>query len=721
MERRNGAQWWRLPAITVAMAMAMAMVMATSPAPADPGGEEEQPPAVASDDDAARPVVEGAIEVIGERPEVPMVSVVELRRTRPFGDGGEALTGTPGVSGGRMGGHGFEPVVRGLGATSLNVRLAGAAIHGGCPNRMDPQSSFAVPGSYDEIVVIRGVQTLRYGPGGSAGSVLYERTAPPFGAESGWRAALEAAFGSVLNGPEAALDLAVGRDDLWLRVLAGRRAQRDYRDGDGNPVRSAFTSHSAGLVGAWRPTGHSHLEASLETVRTDDALFAGAGMDAPEDAADVARLGFEARLGGARQVGLEALVYGDRVDHLMDNYSLRPLTAAMALRVPASSDSVGGRLRLDLEPGPGWQLVGGLDVDRNRRDATRFAGPSAAAVTLVQSVMWPDVTVAVAGAFVEGARAVGGRSRVRFGLRFDRFSARAEGADRPTMGGNGPTPRQLWRATYGAAADDWRASAVGGLVRWEWRGDALDLFTGLSRSVRVPDATERFLAANSADPMMRWVGNPQLAAARHHQLDLGLVWHGAAGRLAVTAFGDAVDDFVLRDRARGQDGIVVADLRSVYRNVDARRIGAELDGSAALGHGVTLSAVASWVRADNRDDHRPLAQTPPLEGSLGAAWAGRLVTLAADLRWAAEQSRVDDDPRTGSGLDAGPTPGWTAFDLSAGLELGAGLALTIGVDNVLAATYARHLNRGSLFDPVPVQVNEPGRTTWLRLAWRSGG
>ncbi|MCG6962595.1 MAG: TonB-dependent receptor [Acidobacteria bacterium] len=705
-----------------ALSVSAAIAMVTSAA-APPSDESNEPKtaAQASTDTAERPVVKDTIQVVGQQPEVPTVVIVKPRQAPPFGDGGEALLGAPGVSGGRMGGHGFEPVVRGLGAASLNVRLDGAAIHGGCPNRMDPQSSFAAPWSYDRVVVIRGVQSFQNGAGGSAGTVLYERLPPALGETTGWRATLGASYGSALDGPTGDLDFAFGRDRLWLRVLAGRQAQRNYRDGDGRTVRSAFKSRSAAVTGAWRPSSYSRLEASLESSRTDDALFAGAGMDAPEDASDIARLDFSAQIGLTHQTGLEATVYGDRVDHLMDNYSLRPLTAPMAMRVPASSDSTGARLRLDFVAGPSWRLVAGLDVDRNRRDATRFAGPTAAAVTMVQSVMWPDVAIAATGGFVEAGRTLGAHSRLRLGLRVDRFTADAAGADRPTMGDAGPTPRQLWSMTYGASASLWRHTAVSALARWEWRGDALELFAGASRSVRAPDATERFLAANNPQPGMRWVGNPGLAAPRHHQLDLGLVWHRGGERVTLTAFGDEVDDLVLRDRARGQEGVAVADLRSIYRNVDARRLGAELEANADLGRGARLTAVASWVRADNRTDHRPIAQTPPLEGSLSAAWTDGVVSCSTSLRWAARQSRVDDSPLTGSGLDTGPTPGWVAVDLGAGVQLGVGFSLTAGVDNVFDRTYARHLNRGSLFDPVPVQVNEPGRTAWLRLTWHSEG
>jgi iron complex outermembrane receptor protein len=45
---------------------------------------------------------------------------------------------------------------------------------------MDPPTSYIAPESYDKVTVIKGPQTVLYGPGASAGTVLFEREAPRF-------------------------------------------------------------------------------------------------------------------------------------------------------------------------------------------------------------------------------------------------------------------------------------------------------------------------------------------------------------------------------------------------------------------------------------------------------------------------------------------------------------------------------------------------------------
>jgi iron complex outermembrane receptor protein len=260
-------------------------------------------------------------------------------------------------------------------------------------------------------------------------------------------------------------------------------------------------------------------------------------------------------------------------------------------------------------------------------------------------------------------------------------------------------PNQLYQLYYGLTAEDWDESGLSALVRYErplrtgWT-----LFSGLSRSLRAPDATERYLGASNPSAPKRWVGRPDLSVAKNHQLDLGVAATAERADGSVTAFIDEVDDFISRDRARGQEGVLLTDRASIYRNVDARLRGLELEGRYRPAADLTLTANASYVRGDNRTDSRP---------------------LAAAVRWADDQTRVDDDPVTGSAVDYGPTAGYGVLDLEGSFAWKRGLEFLAGIENVFGKTYADHLNRGNVFDPDPVRINEPGRAAWVRLRWSS--
>jgi iron complex outermembrane receptor protein len=61
------------------------------------------------------------------------------------------------------------------------------------------------------------------------------------------------------------------------------------------------------------------------------------------------------------------------------------------------------------------------------------------------------------------------------------------------------------------------------------------------------------------------------------------------------------------------------------------------------------------------------------------------------------------------------------LSLHGGYRINPKLALTAGIDNLLDATYAEHISRAGVnipdFEPTE-QVNEPGRTYWIKATAR---
>ena len=122
-----------------------------------------------------------------ELPELQIWGRKDLFREQdsPTSDGGDYLSRLSGLSGSRMGGHGTDVIIRGQQQDRNNVLLDGCAIQGGCPNRMDPPTSYAPVEFYDTVRVIKGPQALRYGPGGTGGPwhpvcrSSYDQTAQP--------------------------------------------------------------------------------------------------------------------------------------------------------------------------------------------------------------------------------------------------------------------------------------------------------------------------------------------------------------------------------------------------------------------------------------------------------------------------------------------------------------------------------------------------------------
>ena len=647
----------------------------------------------------------------------PAMTPIETGQLSPGRESGDALRDLLGVSGSRMGGHGTDVSIRGQSQTRINVLLDGAYVHGGCPNRMDPPTAYAATGNYEEVTVIRGVQTLEYGGGGSGGTILFERVTERFDGDESYRGEVEAGYRGNSNTTELLLDVAGGNEIGFARYITSYADARNYEDGDGNEVRTAYTEEGRSLILGYTPSDSTRAEFTYEEQRTDDLLFPGAGMDSQFADNDTLRFKFDTEDIGGPFTRLRFEAYNSEVEHEMDNFTLRPAGMRL-LRAPSTSDTLGGRIVAELESEIGlWKF--GIDTQRNDREAERLNDGAGT----VNSVLWPGVEIDQTGVFAELTHALDERNRVTGGLRYDYVVSDVDD-DRANFVPTNPmgpavflSPNDLYLTYYGVQAERETDHNVGGLLRYErdFASKRGTVYVGVSRSVRNADATERFMASNN--PMSarnRWVGNPDLDPEKHHQLEVGLVLHGNDWDAEGSVFYNDVSDFILRDR-----DTVVGDRATIYRNIDATLFGGEAKLAYRFSPNWRGEIGLAYVRADNDTDDRAIAQTPPLEGLVGLEYTRDRWVAGGRLRAAARQTRVDTESSTGiegDGLDVQKTPGWGVLDLYANYEVNDRFSIDIGMDNVFDNDYAQHLNRSNSFDPDQVQVDEPGRSAWIKVS-----
>lgn len=654
------------------------------------------------------------VVVEGERIILPssIATDPDVATLPPAADGGALLRNLPGVAAGRMGGHGLDPVIRGQQQGQLGIKIDGAYVLGGCPNRMDPPASFAAPALHDRVTVVRGYQTVTEGPGATGGTIRFDRDPPALSDERPVAARAGGGLQSNGFGRDAFADVAVGGDKGSARATLLWQKFDDYEDGSGDEVRSAFEQKTAELAFAWTPNDATEIELGAGISRVDDALFAGSGMDAPETDGDTLRLRAARDLDNGPFERLEVEVAHAMVDHLMDNYSLRTRTAPMAMRVPSDSDTTTARMVGDLALGSGPAEIG-VDLQLSDRSARRYRGMTDGDVNTLQSIMWPDTEILQIGLFGETGIILGGSDTLVVGARYDYVRADSDAADE-VVAATGRSPNDLYAMYYGVRADTEHEHNIGGLLRLEHDLDqGVVLYGAVSRSLRTADTTERAIASDQM--ASSWVGNPSLAPEKHYQAELGVEAMRPGWNVSAAAYADRVDDFILRDTARGQDGVLLANGATIYRNVDAMLAGVELAATVEFGDGWSVSGNLTYTYGQNLDEDGPLAQIPPLQGAIALTYAGDGWSVGTRLRGAATQTRVDDDPGMGSGRDAGETDGYLVQDLFTSVTVAEPVELRLGVSNLFDTTYADHLNRASAFDPTEVQVNEPGRSVYLQL------
>lgn len=631
------------------------------------------------------------VVVTAERMDTPLTVVTDPRAPRqpvPAQDGADILKTIPGFSVIRKGGTDGDPVLRGLAGSRLNILLDGEQILGGCGGRMDPPTAYVFPESYDSLRVIKGPQTVQWGPGNAAGTVLFERNWPR------WPAAGAKFYGSALVGSfgrnDEMADFQIGNTQAYAKVVGTHTQASDYRDGSGTTVHSKYNRWSGyGAVGL-TPDADTRIE--LSTAASDgEAAYADRGMDGTKFSRQNATLKFEKRNLSPVVQKVEAIAYWNYIDHIMDNYSLRTATGTKMLSNP-DRETYGGRAAATLRLGELTQLVLGADHATNIHTLRTAMGNGVYAVGGVPRV--EDARFEQTGVFGELTHYLGEKQRLIGGLRSDFWS----GTDHFKVNG---APR----ASYGQTRRD---TLTSGFFRYEQDFAAgQTAYAGLGYVERFPDYWE--LAKQSQNSNSAWNTRPEKTA----QFDTGVLWRHGDWDATVAAFYGKTDDYILIQNV-GSDMAA----RTLSRNVDATRYG----GEASLGYRFTSSwrsdLTLAWVRGSNDTDDRPLAQTPPLEARWSVGFDNGVWSAGTLTRLVARQDRVAVGQGNIVGQDIGEAGGFAVFSVNAGWKPSKKLRLTAGVDNLFNRTYAEAISRAGAMVAgygQTTRVNEPGRTGWLKL------
>jgi iron complex outermembrane receptor protein len=511
--------------------------------------------------------------------------------------------------------------------------------------------------------------------------------------------------GSLLRGSvgrnDQVLDATVGSPKVYARLAANRSESGDYEDGDVELVPSKWRKWNTDLALGWTPDEDTLLELSAG-IGNGIARYAGRGMDGAQFERDSLGLRFEKAFHGGSLRTLQASLFHNVADHVMDNYTLRDPDPMSAMPMPMTADverrTDGGRLAAEW----GWDafaLTAGIDSQRSRHRQRSSMGD------MYRDLPWEnDAELRNTGAFAEGTWTLAAGRRVVAGLRSDRAEATDLRATAGMMGMPNPSFGQRRRETLPAGFARYEHDVAGSGFGW---------YAGIGHTQRMPDYWELF----SAD--MGPMGTPNaftgIAPEKTTQLDVGGQFKGERVEAWVSAYAGRIDDYILfRYMSGGMMGMMSADT-----NIDARIHGAEAGFEVRPAKDWTLQGDIAWAWGANASDGTALPQMTPLEARLNAAWDNGTWTFGALLRAVARQDRVAIDEGNVVGRDLGPSAGFATFAFNGGYRINDRVQLTAGIDNLFNRAYSEHLNLAGSADfghPAdPVRINEPGRSAWLKL------
>jgi iron complex outermembrane receptor protein len=625
-------------------------------------------------------------------------------------DVGEALADTAGVWRLRKGAIASDIVVRGLQSRDMNVLIDGQRIYGACPNHMDPPAFHVDFSEVERVEVGKGPFDVRY-QGSMGGLVNIVTRRPP----DGWHAAPSLSAGSFgFVNPSGTASYGGAR----VAALGGYSFRRSapYLDGRGQLFTAvanykpteleteAFRASTAWGRAAWRLSGGGQIEASYTRQMADQLLYPYLQMDAVYDNADRVAVRFEDPRSGSRVSAIKAEAYWSRVDHLMDDarrLSSSTAPRAYSMATDADTETVGGRAEAHLGTGT---TLGGEAFRRNWNTTTAMAG-----MAYMPQYSIPDVNMDTVGVFAEHTRALGPQTSLDVGGRLDHIRSEADAAKANLA---------LFTAYHATTTTARSDTLPAGRLKVTHRAtSALHVSAGVGHNARVAEGNERFFALRRMGT--DWVGNPDLAPTRNTGLEGTVAFEGRGRSLSVNGFVNWIDGYVAvysAQRIVMVPGVMNTTARS-YINTDALLRGVEVVGSTQLRTSLVLSGNVSYTRGTFDQASVPsatgsdLAEMPPLRAQAKVRFDnGRTFGELGGLLSAA-QERVD------ASLGEQTTPSYFVLNLHGGLRVG-GMAVSVGVANLLDHYYVEHLSYQR--DPfrTGVRVAEPGRNVFLNATWQ---
>ena len=600
----------------------------------------------------------------------------------PAGDGADLLQSVPNMSIIRKGGSSGDPLFRGLGGSRLAINADDQFVYGGCSNRMDPPTSYIHPSTFDEVVVTKGPQTVTQGMGLISGSVHFVRKDPTFHEQP------YSFNGSTTLGNsgrrDASFEAGAGGKYGYARLNVSHNESDDYKDGAGNRVHSNFKRDSQMVQLGVTPTENTTIAGTYERSR-GKAAYADRMMDGSKFDRDAWNVRISQRNITPWLSEIEARYGSSEIDHVMDTYSLRPITMMMGKRAmnPKRRTNT-GNLKATFD----WDNVNlqtGIDYMRDRH--TERSGDE----KFTEKAYAPTQSFDQLGGFAEVAWQRTDKQKLIAGLRHDKVTAVYE-----TYPNSDPNRTIKYPLTSG-------------FFRFEQTAENTKYYAGLGVAQRSPDYWERNR-------------DEDLKKETNRQIDAGMIWNKGNLHLAASLFAGKIRDYILIEQhmmhhgGHGGHGHVM----TMARNINATRFGGELEAKWQFAPSWSISSNLAYTRGKNTTDNLPLAQTPPLEWNNTLAFDNGKFSAGALWKVVAKQNRFSKGQGNIVGQDIGASAGFGVLSVNAGWKFNKYATLQGGVDNVFNKTYAEFVSRsGGFVDPAAgiktTRVNEPGRTAWLRL------
>ena len=625
---------------------------------------------------------------------------------------------------------------RGLFGAQNNVSIDGFAYSSDCPNWMDSPLSSIPQSLTGSVTLFRGLGSVDSIQEGLGGGIEITPRKGGFSEEAAWSSygTAEAGYGSNASAWNASVFAGLHNRDNWLDVAASRDKGDDY-EFDGGVVAATEYDRAQYRVGYGRRISAAELNLSAVINRTDASGTPALPMDIRFVDSEMYSVTLDTPAGrGELTLGASTL----SVDHVMDNFTLRPPPLNMkgkeSFRQSAPfGDAHTAKASYRLSPGA-FDLVIGMDGKWESHTA-KITDPTNEQFFVLN---FNDIQRDRAGLYAVATRQREGWD-FEAGVRYNRvkMDAGEVGGDLampmmpPGMMPPGPGMMMTQQDRLDELAAEFNAADrrkqdhqwSGTLKVSRTLGDSTRLNVGLGRKVRSPSYQERYLwvpleATSGLADGRTYIGDINLKPEKSFEVTAGIDWSADKFKLTPELFYRDINDYIQGVPSSNETANRFAMMMNgkpplQYANVDAKMYGADLACEWSLAEFWLVRGNLSYVRGKRKDARDNLYRISPLSSFLEVMYVRERYFLSVESVAAARQDKVAEYN------DEQETAGWGILNLRAGIDLGHSFNLGLGVENLFDKVYRDHLggyNRVRESDvPLGARLYSKGRSFYVKL------
>ena len=627
----------------------------------------------------------------------------------------DVLERAPGVTINRTGGLDGTIFLRGQDSNNFRVPM----FIDGDRFRGRPAFQFMMisPSELEQVEIIRGPASVRYGSDGLSGLVNFVTKKPrgtlgeTFTFQGG---EADVTYRSNANALQSNVSLEAAGNQFDLRVYGSARNASSYDTPAGTVRNSDYQSTNGGVAVGYMPNAHERYELSYRYGAIKDGAVNATTTEnlytrrEPLTIQQL-RLGYEGQFDDSWVKRIKGSLYGNVFESKIDAHTLGANSQQTKTNHVRGPNIIGGNLAFELPTFHQVDTQFGFEFANDHWLGTRARTQVANADGTYSDTGFErngrEMTQSNVAAFALSEWSVTPRWKLTGGARYDYYRTKTE------IAFLNPNLVPIFEANNNTTT----GAFTGSIGSSYFLTDTVELTSSYGTSFHMPWHSEMFNAGWDSTSNTYTLPNPTLQPEYATTAEIGTRWHLDNAYVDISAYRAMYRNFM---ETVNTTYLTPNDAKQTQNIGKARIQGVEAAAKWQINDHLNLHGSMAYVHGTNRLTHTPLKGLSPWTGSVGAQYvgAGDAWAITGEMQFAKGQSRYDTKNEY-------PAAGYGVVNLFGQIQLDKlGLAssntqLAVGVTNLFDKQYRSASTSSNMAQPVSMlnPLLNPGRSINLTL------